>query len=83
MVTADETVRDVIIRVWNRNLPVPVRKVFYRQAAADTARLPFEAEIPLWAGSNIITVHARATNGTEASRTAAVLKRAAGPAAAR
>jgi carboxyl-terminal processing protease len=82
-VTADTAVRDVFIRVWNRNLQVPVRKVFYRKAAADTVRLPFEADIPLWAGSNIITVHARDTNGTEASRTMAVLKRASGPASAR
>jgi hypothetical protein len=82
-VTADTAVRDVFIRVWNRNLQVPVRKVFYRKAAANTARLPFEADIPLRAGSNIITVHARDANGTEASRTMAVLKRAAGPATTR
>ena len=82
-VTADAIVRDVFIRVWNHSLKVPVRKVFYRKAAAETARLPFEADIPLWAGSNIITVHARDTNGTQASRTVVVLKRSAGAASAR
>jgi carboxyl-terminal processing protease len=82
-VIADSAARDVFIRVWNRRLKIPVRKVFYLNAAVAGARLPFEADVPLWAGSNIITVHARDKRGTQASRTVVVLKRTEGPAVAR
>jgi C-terminal peptidase prc len=74
-VSADTGARDVFIRVWNRAWTVPVRKVFYRNAPADTARLPFEADVPISAGSNIITVHARDARGIRAAQTVVVLKK--------
>jgi carboxyl-terminal processing protease len=74
-VSADTAARDVFIRVWNRALKMPVRKVFYRNAPANTARLPFDASVPIWPGSNIITVHARDASGTDAVRTVVVLKK--------
>ena len=74
-VSSETAARDVFIRVWNRTLKRPVRKVFYRNAPVGTARLPFEADVPIWPGSNVITVHARDAQGTQASRTVVVLKR--------
>jgi len=82
-VSANTAARDVFIQVWNRSLKIPVRKVFYRNATIEAARLPFEADVPIWAGSNIIMVHARDNQGTEASRAVVVLRRTDGQAAAR
>jgi carboxyl-terminal processing protease len=82
-VSADTAARDVFIQVWNRSLKIPVRKVFYRNAKVEAARLPFEADVPIWAGSNIIMVHARNNHGTRASRAVVVLRRTDGQAVAR
>jgi carboxyl-terminal processing protease len=74
-VSADTGARDVFIRVWNRAWKVPVRKVFYRSAPADTARLSFEADVPISPGSNLITVHGRDAQGIRAAETVVVLKK--------
>jgi hypothetical protein len=74
-VNADGTARDVYVRVWNRSLKTPVRKVFYRTAPANSARLPFEADVPIWPGNNLVTVSARDARGTEATRAVVVLRK--------
>ena len=52
--TDDRLVRDVYVRVWNRNAKIPVKKAFYQpnKLAGDRTKMEFEADIPLWAGSN-------------------------------
>jgi len=75
-VDAEPAARDVYIRVWNRNLKIPVRKVFYQNAPPNSARFPFEANVPIWPGSNLLQVFAHDARGTEAVRTVVVLKRA-------
>ena len=69
------TGRDVYIRVWNPSLKMPVRKVFYRNAPANSPRLPFEADVPIWPGNNLVTVSARDVHGTEATRAVVVFRR--------
>jgi carboxyl-terminal processing protease len=74
-VHADTAARDVYIRVWNRSLKIPVRKVFYQNAAANSAQLSFETDVPIWPGSNLVTVSARDAAGTEATRFLVVLRK--------
>ncbi len=74
-VNADGAARDVYVRVWNRSLKMPVRKVFCRNAPANSARLPFEADVPIWSGNNLVTVSARDARGTEATRAVVVLRK--------
>ena len=74
-VNAEGAARDVYIRVWNRTLKTPGRKAFYRNAPANSAHFPFEADVPIWPGSNVVTVHARDASGTMAIRSLVVLKR--------
>ena len=40
--------------------------------------MDFEADIPLWAGSNLVQVFARESNEVQSLQTIVVLKRAAG-----
>jgi carboxyl-terminal processing protease len=79
-VDAEANARDVYIRVWNRTLKIPVRKVFYQNAPANSPRLSFEANVPIWPGSNVIQVHARDARGTETTRSVVVLSRTEQPA---
>jgi carboxyl-terminal processing protease len=74
-VNADGAARDVYIRVWNRSVKIPVRKVFYRTAPANSAQLPFEADVPIWPGNNIVTVSARDARGTVATSGVVVLRK--------
>jgi hypothetical protein len=74
-VRADKAARDVYIRVWNRSLKIPVRKVFYQNASANSAQLSFETDVPIWPGSNILTVSARDAAGIEATRALVVLRK--------
>jgi hypothetical protein len=77
--TDDRLVRDVYVRVWNRNAKIPVKKAFYQpnRLAGDRTKLDFEADIPLWAGSNLVQVFARESNEVQSLQTVVVLKRAA------
>ncbi len=71
-VASDEThVEDVYIFVSNRDAKVDNRKIFYRSNRNGklTDRLDFEAKIPLWPGSNRITVVARENDDVRSSRT--------------
>jgi hypothetical protein len=67
-VHAETAARDVYIRVWNRTLKIPVRKVFYKNAQANSTQLSFETDVPIWPGSNIVMVSARDAAGTQATR---------------
>jgi carboxyl-terminal processing protease len=64
-VTDDSKVEDVYVFVSNREAKVESRKVFYRsnRAATNTNELAFDADIPLWLGSNSVTVVARESDG--------------------
>ncbi len=64
-VVDDSKVEDVYVFVSNREAKVESRKVFYRsnRAGAKANELSFDAEIPLWPGSNSITVVARESDG--------------------
>ena len=77
--TDDHLVRDVYVRVWNRNAKIPVKKVFYQpnRLTGDRSKMDFEADIPLWPGSNLVQVFARESNDVQSLQTVVVLKRAA------
>jgi carboxyl-terminal processing protease len=76
----DRLVRDAYIRVWNRDAKVPMKKVFYlsNRPNGDRTRLDFEADVPLWPGSNMVQVFARESNDVQSLQTVVVLKRASG-----
>jgi carboxyl-terminal processing protease len=75
--TDDRVVRDVYMRVWNRNAKIPVKKAFYQpnRLTGDRTKMDFEADIPLGAGSNLIQVFARESNDVQSLQTVVVLKR--------
>jgi carboxyl-terminal processing protease len=77
-VTDDHLVRDVFVRVYNRNAKVPVKKVFYQpnRLSGDRTKMDFDTDIPLWAGSNLVQVFARESNDVQSLQTVVVLKRA-------
>ena len=76
----DRIVRDVYIRVWNRDSKVGIKKVFYlpNRQTGDRTKLDFEADVPLWPGSNMVQVFARESNDVQSLATVVVLKRAGG-----
>jgi carboxyl-terminal processing protease len=73
--TDDREVKDVYVRVWNRDSKMPPKKVFYLPNRGDKTRLPFEADVPLWPGSNLVQVFARETNEVQSVQTVIVLDR--------
>jgi len=76
----DRILRDVYIRVWNRDAKVGMKKVFYQsnRGAGDRTKLDFEADVPLWPGSNMVQVFARESNEVQSLDTVVVLKRSTG-----
>jgi carboxyl-terminal processing protease len=73
---SDETeIKDVYIRVWNRDSKLPPKKVFYLPNKGDKTHLAFEADVPLWPGSNLVQVFARETNEIQSVQTLVVLDR--------
>lgn len=70
----DNEVRDVFIRVWNRDSKMPVKKVYYlsNRGGGDKRKLSFETDVPLWAGSNVIQVFARENNEIQSVQTLVV-----------
>jgi carboxyl-terminal processing protease len=76
-VTDDHLVRDVYVRVWNRNAKIPVKKVFYQpnRLVGDRSKMEFEADVPLWPGSNLVQVFARESNEVQSLQTVVILKR--------
>jgi carboxyl-terminal processing protease len=78
--TDDRIVRDIYVRVWNRNAKIPVKKVFYQpnRLSGDRTKMDFDTDIPLWPGSNLVQVFARESNDVQSLQTVVVLKRGAG-----
>ncbi len=76
-VSDDRVVRDVYVRVWNRNAKTPMKKVFYQPnaLAGDRSKMDFAADVPLWPGSNMVQVFARESNEVQSLQTVVVLKR--------
>jgi carboxyl-terminal processing protease len=60
-VTDETHVEDVYIFVANQGAKIDNRKVFYRsnRGGKDPKQLDFSADLPLWPGSNMVTVVAR------------------------
>jgi carboxyl-terminal processing protease len=77
-VTDDHEVKDVYIRVWNRDSKLPPKKVFYLPNRGDKTKLSFEADVPLWPGSNLVQVFARETNEIQSVQTVIVLEKGPG-----
>jgi carboxyl-terminal processing protease len=75
--TDERVVRDVYIRVWNRNAKIPVKKAFYQpnRLTGDRTKMDFDAEVPIGAGSNLVQVFARESNDVQSLQTVVVLKR--------
>ncbi|MCP4444424.1 MAG: PDZ domain-containing protein [Myxococcales bacterium] len=67
----DSKVEDVYIFVSNREAKIDNRKVYYRsnRNGASVAELDFQAQIPLWPGSNRVTIIARESDGVRSART--------------
>jgi carboxyl-terminal processing protease len=76
----DRVVRDVFIRVWNRDAKVPIKKVFYlsNRPTGDRTKLEFAADVPLWPGSNMVQVFARESNEVQSLDTLVVLRKGQG-----
>jgi hypothetical protein len=68
-------VKDIYLRVWNRESKLPPKKVFYLPNKGDKTRLSFETDVPLWPGSNLIQVFARESNEVQSVQTLMVLQR--------
>jgi len=75
--TDDLVVRDVYMRVWNRNAKIPVKKAFYQpnRLVGDRTKMDFEADVPVGTGSNLVQVFARESNEVQSLQTVVVLKR--------
>jgi carboxyl-terminal processing protease len=73
----DEThVEDVYIFVSNRNAKIDSRKVFYKsnRSGADGKKLSIATDLPLWPGSNMITVVARTNAEVRSMKTMYVFR---------
>ena len=70
-VNDEEKVEDVYIFVSNSHAKIDSRKVFYRsnRGAKDIKQLAFSADLPLWPGSNMVTVIARSNTEVRSVKT--------------
>ena len=75
----DNQVKDLFIRVYNRDSKMPAKKVFYLSNRGQKGRLPFQTEVPLWPGSNIVQIFARETNEIQSVATLVVLEKTTPP----
>jgi carboxyl-terminal processing protease len=73
--TDNTEVKDIYVRVWNRESKMPPKKVFYLPNRGEKTRLAFETDVPLWPGSNLIQVFAREGNEVQSVQTLMVLQR--------
>ena len=71
----EREVKDIYVRVWNRDSKLPPKKVFYLPNRGDKNKLTFETDVPLWPGSNLVQVFARETNEVQSVQTVIVLDR--------
>ena len=70
-VSAEQHVEDVYIFVSNQSAKIESRKVFYRsnRNGKDGKQLDLAAELPLWPGSNMVTVVARSSADVRSVKT--------------
>jgi carboxyl-terminal processing protease len=70
-VSGEQHVEDVYIFVSNQSAKIESRKVFYRsnRSGKDTKLLEFATDLPLWPGSNMVTVVARASSEVRSVKT--------------
>lgn len=75
-VTAEQHVEDVYIFVSNQSAKIESRKVFYRsnRGGKDGKLLDFTADLPLWPGSNMVTVVARSSSEVRSVKTMFVFR---------
>lgn len=75
----DETkVSDLFIFVRNPDAKIEAQKVFYRsnRKSKSPRRLDFSVDVPLWPGTNYVTVFARESNDTQAQEMVVVYRKA-------
>jgi hypothetical protein len=75
--TDDAEVRYIYAQVWNRETKLPPKKVLYLPNKGEKKRLPFEADVALWPGSNLIQFFARNGSQIQSSRSLMVLRQPA------
>jgi carboxyl-terminal processing protease len=70
-ITDEQKVEDVYIFVSNQQAKIESRKVFYHsnRGAKDPKAMAFTSDLPLWPGSNMITVVARANTEVKSVKT--------------
>jgi carboxyl-terminal processing protease len=70
-ISGEQHVEDVYIFVSNRSAKIESRKVFYRsnRGGKDGKLLDFSTDLPLWPGSNMVTVVARASSEVRSVKT--------------
>lgn len=75
-VTDETHVEDVYIFVSNPRAKIDSRKVFYRsnRSGKDPKNLDFATELPLWPGSNLVTVVARSNSEVKSVKTMVVYR---------
>ena len=75
-VTDDTHVEDVYVFVSNQGAKVQTRKIFYRsnRGGKTAAALDFAATVPLWDGSNVVTVVARENADVRTLQTLVIYK---------
>ncbi|HET7504682.1 MAG TPA: MXAN_5808 family serine peptidase [Kofleriaceae bacterium] len=75
-VSAEQHVEDIYIFVSNQSAKIESRKVFYRsnRGGKDGKQLDFSADLPLWSGSNMVTVVARASSEVRSVKTMVVYR---------
>lgn len=76
--TDDREIKDVYVRVWNRDSKMPPKKVFYLPNRGTKTKVSFELDVPLWPGSNLVQVFARETNEIQSVQTLIVLEKGSG-----
>ncbi|HEX3757741.1 MAG TPA: MXAN_5808 family serine peptidase [Kofleriaceae bacterium] len=70
-VSDEQHVEDMYVFVSNQSAKIESRKVFYRsnRGGKDGKQLEFSADLPLWPGSNMVTVVARASSEVRSVKT--------------
>jgi carboxyl-terminal processing protease len=78
-VTDEQHVEDVYIFVSNQSAKIESRKVFYRsnRGGKDLKNMAFSSDLPLWPGSNMVTVVARTNAEVKSVKTMFVYREAA------
>ncbi|HKA87543.1 MAG TPA: MXAN_5808 family serine peptidase [Haliangiales bacterium] len=77
----DTHLEDVFVLVSNRDAKIEAKKVFYQsnRGRKSATKMDFSAQIPVWPGSNMITVFARENNDVRTPQTVWVYKNGKNP----